>query len=166
MENNDVGRGIYSLVGYLHQKDRAVTETFVEKVVKKGLYEKNPKCNSFDYQFYKKCRMETRERINAPIRCINGRLGSWVMIGPMSNQTFEEAKLNSEFLELQDSLEERFPHGGSFLLIHVLVDHCGNREVMEWSEAVEHGVRETREVENECPYKQTPITMFFNSSTK
>ena len=165
MEKDRIRRGMYSLVGYLHGKDRAVTDTFVEKVVYKGMEEIKPTRNSFDYHFYNKCTMETRERINAPITCIKGRLGSWIMLGPMSDQTFQEVKLKNEFVELQESLEERFPNGGSFLLIHVLVDHTGKREVVEWSEAVEHSVRHKREAENECPYKQTPITMFFRSST-
>lgn len=153
---------MYCLLGFLHRKELAVTDAFVENVVKKGMKVKRPKNGTIDYRFFRKCCNASENVIPSPINCIAGRMGSWVMWGPMNHGLYDKIRQDDKLLEVQRSLAVYSPCGGSVLIICVLVDAEGRRIAIEYSEAAEHKVQEKRDTENESPYIQSSLLKYFS----
>jgi len=151
--------GLYTLVGYLHERKGPVTLDFVKAVVGKGVVTSRPKNNTLQKYFYERCLFYIdTTTIYCMMQAIRGRQGSWVRFGPMSAQCDEA--LDDEIPDLFDYLDGKFPSGGSFLCIKFLVDKDGQRVIIKWNELREHGVVVE---EQKCSYKQRPITSFFRA---
>ena len=156
--------GHYLLIGFVYVNPGILTPSFVRSVVWKGMCVIAPKPCSMDHEFVRKSKNFFKEFGfgDLKMKCIRGRQGSWLSVGPMVGKTLKECsqslgsvltKLSNEFLEYQGSV-------GFFAVVIVHVDSKGKKQVVEYNSNAE-ARSYNYEMCTDGPHKQTPITRYF-----